>query len=128
MPFPMRRAIAMRDEQKVQVVAKHDGGAADNHGVLSFEIHRELTELISAVNCVVIAAEQRAPIAEIELGVTLAREKAAHLEAMVDAEFGSLRRHLAWLLRRHREGRPELADGDIVICATTTSLMRSPPS
>lgn len=98
----------------VRAFPPHCSRTSDNPGVLSFEVHGELTELIAAVNRVATAAEKRAPVTEIELRVNHARETAERLEAMIDAKFGSLRRHLAWLLRRHREGRPELADGDVM--------------
>lgn len=81
--------------------------------MLSVDIHRRLAALYKEIYALAAAAERRAPTSEIELRVAAARATAAGLEQMVGAEFGSLRRHLGWLLRRHREGRPDEADGDV---------------
>lgn len=82
--------------------------------MLSVEVYRELAELMSAVNRVTTAATERVAFDEIDLRVDEALSCASRLEAMIGAEFHGLRRHLGWLRRRHREGRPELADGDVV--------------
>lgn len=81
--------------------------------MLSLEVHGELVALIGAVNRLIAAAGQRAPFAEIELRVMAARTSAERLERMTDTTFPKLERHLDWLEKRHREGSPELADGDI---------------
>jgi hypothetical protein len=83
-------------------------------GVLSFEVHRALAELTRAVHRVTTAAVERAPFDEIDLRIEAALSSVSRLEAMIGSEFHGLRRHLGWLRRRHREGAPELADGDIV--------------
>jgi hypothetical protein len=81
--------------------------------VLSFEVHRELAELIGAVNRVSTAATERAPAAEIELRVNETRASADRLEAMTGAKLSQLRRHLGWLHKWHRDGKPHRADGDV---------------
>jgi Protein of unknown function (Hypoth_ymh) len=81
--------------------------------MLSFEVHRELAELTSAVHRVTNAAIERAPSDEIELRVDAALSSAGRLEAMIGGQFYGLRRHLGWLRKRHREGRPNLADSDV---------------
>jgi hypothetical protein len=81
--------------------------------VLSFEVHRQLAELTGAIDQVTTAATERAPADEIDLRVDAALSSASRLEAMIGTEFTRLHRHLAWLRRRHREGRPELSDGDV---------------
>lgn len=81
--------------------------------MLSFEVHRELAELTSAVHRVTNAAVERVPSDEIELRVDAALSSAGRLEAMIGSEFYGLRRHLGWLRKRHSEGRPDLADGDV---------------
>jgi len=81
--------------------------------VLSFKVYRDLTALIASVEGVTAAAEERVAASEIELRVAATLAIADRLEAIVETRFVGLRRHLGWLLYRHREGRPDLADGDI---------------
>jgi len=81
--------------------------------VLSLEVHKELAALIGTVNALTVAATERAPVTEIELRVTAARESASRLERATGCSFEKLRQHLYWLERRHREGSPSLSDGDV---------------
>lgn len=81
--------------------------------MLSFEVHRDLTALIASVEGVAAAAEERVAASEIELRVAATLAIADRLEAVVESRFIGLRRHLGWLLYRHCEGKPHLADGDI---------------
>lgn len=82
--------------------------------MLSVEVHKELATLVAAVNRLTVAATDRAPFAEIELRVTAVRDSEARLKRATGATaFGNLGRHVAWLEKRHREGSPALADGDV---------------
>lgn len=81
--------------------------------MLSLEVHRELVTLIGAINRLIAAAIVRAPVEEIELRVAAASAAQQTLETMTGATFGKMDRHLSWLLKNHREGRPAASDGDI---------------
>jgi hypothetical protein len=81
--------------------------------MLSLEVHRELVALIGAVNRLIAAATQRAPIEEIELRVAIARLSMDKLELMTGSTFGNMGRHLYWLERNHRGRSPASSDGDI---------------
>jgi hypothetical protein len=81
--------------------------------VLSFEIHGALADLAAAVYRVTDAAADRAPVDEIDLRVDAAVAAAGRLDAVIGPDPTNLRRHLHWLRRRHREGHPELSDGDV---------------
>lgn len=81
--------------------------------MLSFEVHRQVGDLIRAIYGVTSAARERAAYAEIELRVERARTAQTKLEELTGKSFGPMTRHLAWLNKRHREGSPTLAEGDI---------------
>jgi uncharacterized protein (TIGR02391 family) len=81
--------------------------------VLSYEIDQALAELIATVNRVTGAASRRVPADEIDLRVEAAIRAADRLDALVGPDPTNLRRHLHWLGRRHRDGRPELSDVDV---------------
>lgn len=82
--------------------------------MLSLEVHGELVALVGAVNRVIAAATERAPIEEIELRLAAARASQKKLEEMTGSTFGGMDRHLWWLEKNHREGHPTSSDGDIV--------------
>jgi uncharacterized protein (TIGR02391 family) len=90
-------------------------GYAPTHtsAMLAIEVQRRLTEVISASMRVAAAAEARAPSSEVELLVSAARRSIAELRSLTGVSDGHLGRHLAFIQRNHREGRPQASDGDV---------------
>ncbi|HEU4976302.1 MAG TPA: TIGR02391 family protein [Baekduia sp.] len=81
--------------------------------MLSFEVHRQLADLIASVNRLTTAAADRAPAEEIALLADVAEANATDLASATGAELGNLMRHIWWIRKNHRAGRPEASDGDI---------------
>jgi len=81
--------------------------------MLSLEVHGGLVALIGAVNRLIVAANERAPVEEINLRVAAARAAQDKLQAMTGETFGNMGRHLYFLEKNHREGRPASSDGDV---------------
>jgi uncharacterized protein (TIGR02391 family) len=65
------------------------------------------------VNRLTTAAAARAPAEEISLLADVARANAAALTSATGADLGNLERHIWWIRKNHRAGRPEASDGDI---------------
>jgi Protein of unknown function (Hypoth_ymh) len=108
-----RQSPATRSSSPLRVHDATVSRASDNGSVLSFEIHGALADLAAAVYRVTDAAADRAPVDEIDLRVDAAVAAAGRLDAVIGPDPTNLRRHLHWLRRRHREGHPELSDGDV---------------
>lgn len=86
--------------------------------MLSLNLHSQLAKLVGQVNALLDAAPSGAPSAEIVLRVEATLTTLDGLRSSIDADwtgpFGMARRHLGWLGRRHREGKPELAETDVL--------------
>jgi uncharacterized protein (TIGR02391 family) len=85
--------------------------------VLSINVHRQLLTLISQVNQLISSVESCAATSEVELRAAAARETLDSLATMISSgptgSFNHLARHLHWLLRYYREGKPDRYAPDI---------------
>jgi uncharacterized protein (TIGR02391 family) len=82
--------------------------------MLSSEAHRELVELTVAVADVVRVAEARSDPDTVERATTRASEAGDRLAAITNVSLGNLPRHLGFIRRNFRDGRPGSSDGDLV--------------
>jgi hypothetical protein len=90
---------------------------ADNHGVLSIAVHRQLSSLVSQVHVLLDRVQGDAASDEIELRVAGIRRVLDDLQETTGigptGSFNTLARHLHWLERYHREGKPDRYAPDI---------------
>ncbi len=90
---------------------------ADNRYVLSIAVNRQLVSLIQETYALLDRVQGEAPEEEVTLRVTNIRRILDDLQSVTglgptDA-FNSMARHLHWLQRRRREGRPDLFAPDV---------------
>ncbi|MHB1774280.1 MAG: TIGR02391 family protein [Acidimicrobiales bacterium] len=85
--------------------------------MLSIAVNTKLSGLISKTHALLGRAQADASSDEVALRVTNIRQILDDLQKITGLDetgaFGSLRRHLRWLQRRHREGRPDLFAPDV---------------
>lgn len=85
--------------------------------MLSLSVYRQLSELISQVHQLIESVHSEAASTEIDLRVQAAQTTLDDLRQMIGSEqnrpFGDLARHLYWLNRFYREGRPDRYASDI---------------
>lgn len=85
--------------------------------MLSISIYRLLSSLVSQVHVLLARVEADATVDEVALRITAIRQVLDDLQENVSAgptgAFNSLARHLHWLQRYHREGKPERYAPDI---------------
>lgn len=90
---------------------------ADNGEMLSIAVNRKLSSLVSLVHQLIGRVQADVAIDEVELRLVEIRKVLDDLQEITGigptGPFNSLVRHLHWLQRRHREGKPDLYVTDI---------------
>lgn len=90
---------------------------ADNHEVLSITVHRQLSDLVTQVNALLDRVQTDVASDEIELRVTGIKRVLDDLQETTGigptGSFNTLTRHLHWMQRYHREGKPDRYASDV---------------
>lgn len=90
---------------------------ADNREVLSIAVNRHLSSLVSQVHVLLDRLQTGITTDEVELRIVAIRKVLDDLQEITGigptGSSNSLARHLHWLQRRHREGKPDLYAPDI---------------
>lgn len=90
----------------------------DNHHVLSIAVNRQLSNLVSQIHVLLTHMQAGATTDEVELRVASIRRVLDDLQETTGmgptGSFNSFARHLHWLQRYHREGKPDNYASDIV--------------